>query len=634
MNDKEYKILFIPDQLEIKVKEGTLLLDAALDAGIYLNAHCRGTSSCGKCDVILKSGTVEVTKSSTFHNTEYNSDKKKACQSRVLSDLVIEIPHTARLENAVLNRETHKNTQSTISNHGWRYSPFIKKHYMEINPPSAMDNSSDLKRITRSLKSHKGITVDSVSISTIRKLSLIAREDDWKITATVTESGKTTLLDVEAGDTRNQNYAFAFDIGTTAVRGQLLNLNQGTVTTSATDYNKQISYGADVISRIAVSQRPGGLEKLQGAVFDTLNSLSRQMMTESGVGKESINGIIVAANTVMVHLLLGLSPEHLRLSPYVPTISSLSPIKAHEMGFECAESAMLYLVPSISSYVGGDIVSGIVGCGIHQEEPLTLYIDIGTNGEIVLGNKEWMLCAAASAGPTFEGGGIECGMLAAAGAIEDFSLNHNSKEPILSVIGDTKPLGICGSGIINTTACLLRNGLISPAGKFNTESNNRRIRQAGPEKEYVIAYAHESGTGKDIILSEVDLANLLRSKASLFAAYQTLLLGVNKGFSDIDRVVIAGTFGNSINIENAITIGLIPDIARDKISFAGNGALLGARLIAFSDEVRKQAEETASLITNVELSESKEFMEAYTAAMFLPHTNSSLFPSATQEQQK
>jgi len=426
------------------------------------------------------------------------------------------------------------------------------------------------------------------------------------------------VINVEAGDTRNKHLGLVFDIGTTGIRGQLLDLNRGKVLANSIDYNGQISYGADVISRMVQCQTPGGSARMRKAVVGTLNKLIQGMVKQSGTDIQRIAYMVVAANTVMIHLLFELDTKYLRLSPYVPAAGSLPPVPARDLEIEANEYAHIYTIPSVASYIGGDIVSGILGSGIYQQSAITLYIDIGTNGEIVIGNHDWMVTAAASAGPAFEGGGIKNGMMAVTGAIEDFELESFSR-PVLHTIGDGKPAGICGSGLINITAAMLRAGIIGPNGKFNTELISDRIRHGADGWEYVLAWANESSTHQDIVLTEIDLDNLMRTKAAIFAGCQTLANSVGMQCNQMDRVIIAGTFGNRINIENAITIGLLPDLPRDKFGFIGNGSLLGARLSAFSSDLLRDGHKIASMMTNLELSENPDFMNNYTAAMFSAH---------------
>lgn len=625
----KYKVHFEPDNVDVVVDEGANLMQAAIAAGVHINANCGGAGTCGTCNVLVKQGQVESHQTSKVSAADYKRGMRQSCQTRVMSDLVVEIPVESRLETSVLTQEKLATAAigQTLAT-GWRFAPPVEKRFLELTPPSLEDNASDLSRLLRCIEKSCGLTNIEVDFGVVQKLAGVVRAGKWKTTATFLDhDGLRRLINVEPGDTRGTNYSLAFDIGTTAVRGQLLDLARGSVLAQAIDYNGQISYGADVISRIAQRGKPGGREKLQKAVVETLNKLIKEMVGQAGAGIENVNHVVVAANTVMVHLLLGLDPQYLRLSPYVPTVSNPPLVKAQELGIDVAQNVYLYCVPSVASYVGGDIVAGILGSGIYQRPKVTLYIDIGTNGEIVVGNRDWMVTSAASAGPTFEGGGIKCGMLATTGAIEDFELKTKNGEPGLSVIGGGKPKGICGSGIINMAAVMLRTGLISQDGKFNSDSATRRLRQGEDGYEYLLVPAAESATGKDIVFTEIDMTNLIRAKAALYAGYQTLVKSVGSRMESIDEVVIAGTFGSRLNIENAITIGLLPDMPREKFIFIGNGSLLGARLISFSADLLRESRRVAAMMTNLELSERVDFMTNYTAAMFLPHTDSGLFPS-------
>jgi uncharacterized 2Fe-2S/4Fe-4S cluster protein (DUF4445 family) len=309
----------------------------------------------------------------------------------------------------------------------------------------------------------------------------------------------------------------------------------------------------------------------------------------------------------------------------------MPPVRAANLGLEVFPHVHLYSFPQVSSYVGGDIVSGILGSGIYQRKPVTLYIDIGTNGEIVVGNSEWMVTAACSAGPAFEGGGIKHGMRATLGAIEDFRINPLDFEPMLLTIGMVKPRGICGSGLINMVAEFLESGVISPNGKFNTDLPTKRIRPGPDGMEYVLAFAPDSAAGEDLAITEVDIENLMRAKAAMYAGYVTLLQSVGLSIQSLEQVVIAGAFGSFIDVERAVTIGLLPEIPFERFLFIGNGSLLGARLISFCNETLDDAERIARMMTNVELSENPSFMDNYVAALFLPHTHVEEFPSVMKK---
>jgi uncharacterized 2Fe-2S/4Fe-4S cluster protein (DUF4445 family) len=622
-----YTVHFEPDNIDILVRPGTNLMETAVAAGVHINASCGGAGVCGTCNVIIKHGQVESARTDKIPEHDYKKGVRQACKSKILSDLVVEIPATSRLEKAVLDREEKFSSDALAT--GWQFDPPLKKIYLELPPPSLQDNTSDLSRLLKGMKQQCGLNNVSVDFDILYGLADILREGNWNVTVTLLAdfNGSFKLIRIEPGDTRTKNYSLAFDIGTTAVRGQLLDLNRGRVLAQSVDYNRQISYGEDVISRIAWAKKPGGLEKLQKAAVATVNDMIKSLVRKANIETENISHIVVAANTVITQLLLGFNPEYLRLSPYVPAASFVPLARASSIGIEVADFVYLYCIPSVASYVGGDIVAGILGTGTYQRDKLTLYIDIGTNGEIVIGNKDWMVTAACSAGPTFEGGGIKHGMIAAPGAIEDFDINDRTYEPLITTIDNAKPKGICGSGLINIAAKLLEKGVIDQNGKFNKGLLNRRIREGDNGFEYVLAYGNETQTYKDIVISETDIANLIRSKAAMYAGYQTLLQSVDKKFADLRQVIIAGTFGSNIDIGNAITIGLIPDIPRDRFLFIGNGSLLGARLASFSCDLLYEGRNIASMMTNLELSENSSFMDNYIAALFLPHTDTNEFPS-------
>jgi len=438
------------------------------------------------------------------------------------------------------------------------------------------------------------------------------------------------LVDIEPGNTTERHYALAVDIGTTTVWVQLLDLAKGEIVGHAADYNGQLSYGDDVISRILHSQKEGGLETLQKAVVNTINKVAHGLLKRHKLPVEEISHLTVAANTTMTHLFYAIDPKNIRLSPYTPTACHVPPVRARHLGLDLPEHVFIYSVSSVSSYVGGDIVAGVLASGIFKEPKLTLYIDIGTNGEIVVGNQEWLACAACSAGPAFEGGGIRYGMRAARGAVEEVSVNPQTAEPMFMTIDQVKPKGICGSGLINLLAALLEGNLLAPNGRFREDLNTPRIRESENGREYVLAWADQTASGEDLTLSEVDIENLMRAKAAMFAGYLTLIDSVGLKLQDIEQVILAGAFGSFINLENAISIGLMPDLPRERFQFVGNGSLLGATLLAFSRDLLEEERRVADMMTNFELSETPGFMDHYIAALFLPHTQEDYFPTVTE----
>ncbi len=610
-------------------------METAIAAGVHINASCGGAGVCGTCKVLIKKGEVESTRTSRITDKEYESGIRQACQCRIASDLIVDILPESRMEKAVLSRENKEiSSQAPMPlADGWKFSPPAKKYFVELPGPMLEDNTDDLTRMLMGLRQQHSLDDLSVDYEVMSNLSQILRDGDWQVTVTTLPDNTSgvKIINVEPGDTRARHYSLAFDIGTTAVRGQLLDLNRGKVLAQIIEYNKQISYGEDVISRIVQSQKAGGLKKLQRAVTDTINGMIAGMVEQAKVGIEDISHMVVAANSVMVQLLLGLDPKYLRLSPYVLTVNNVPLVKASSLGIKLRDYVNLYALPLVASYVGGDIVAGILGTGIYQRKTVTLYIDIGTNGEMVIGNSDWMVTAACSAGPTFEGGGIKHGMIATSGAIEGFDINHQDFEPVINIINGEKPKGICGSGLINIVAALLKSGVITQNGKFNTNLSTKRLRKGDDVYEYVLAWAAETQIEKDIVITEVDIDNLIRSKAAMYAGCQTLVKSVGTSCSDMEQVIIAGTFGCNINIENAITIGLLPDLPRDRFVFIGNGSLLGARLTSFSDDLLRDGQKIAGMMTNIELSENADFMDNYMASLFLPHTNTEIFPSVRIE---
>jgi uncharacterized 2Fe-2S/4Fe-4S cluster protein (DUF4445 family) len=631
-------VTFLPNQIEVEVEEGDNLLRAAMEAGVHINASCGGEGVCGKCKIILDKGEVESPLSEHLSDPEYAMGFRLACQTRILGDLVVTIPPESQLDQKILNRERPRKGAGRVVSQivadelrakNLFHPPFGKK-VIHLGPPTLEDNISDLSRVIRALKQEHQIGNIAVDLPVIREMPAILRKGNWEATVTLAyprKAGrKINLIKVEPGNRENRNYGIAIDIGTTTVCAQLLDLNLGTIISQFSEYNAQIGYGEDIISRIVYAQKPGGLKKMKELVVSTINSIIKSLIRKQEIEIGDISQVTLAGNTTMIHLLLEIEPRYIREAPYIPTAKYIPPVQAKEIGISVEDHVWAYIFPSVSSYVGGDIVAGVMASGFYKEKELTLYIDIGTNGEIVVGNNDWLACAACSAGPAFEGGGIKFGMRATEGAIEEFNINPTTYEPMILTIGMIKPKGICGSGLINIVSGLLEACVLDQNGKFNPDLKTSRIRQGMDGYEYVLAYAEQTDIGRDVVITEVDIDNLLRAKGAMYAGYVTLLESVGLSIQDLDRVIIAGAFGNYINLEKSITVGLLPDIDLEKFVFIGNGSLQGARLICFSNDLRNDAMEIVEKMTNFELSESTGFMENYIAALFFPHTNGLFFP--------
>ena len=406
--EKKLKVHFEPGNVDVMVEPGASLLQAAIDAGAHLYASCGGQGTCGTCKVVIKEGEVKTIRTPRVSDKEFAEGVRQACQSRVLTDLLVHIPVESRLEKAVLRQES-KVVGGAVAT-GWRFNPPLTKYYIELPPPTLEDNASDLSRLLRSLKQQYGLSNMTVDFDVVRKLPQALRENDWKVTVTTLVTAmkgrgaasrrRPRLINVEPGNTRERHYSLAIDIGTTTVCAQLLDLNHGKILADAIEYNEQIQYGQDVITRIAYCQNvPGGCGRLQAAVVNTINEVIKELLAQSHVDIKDIGHMAVAGNTTMIQILLGLDPKYIRLAPYTPAATFVPPVKARTVGVNVADHVYLFTFPLIASYVGGDIIAGIVAAGMHQRKALTYYIDIGTNGEIVIGNSDWMTATACSAGP-------------------------------------------------------------------------------------------------------------------------------------------------------------------------------------------------------------------------------------------
>ena len=637
-----YDVKFLPDNVTFEVEEGTNLLQAAMSAGVHINASCGGGGVCGKCRVILEEGRVESERSSLISEKDFEAGYRQACESKVVGDVAVRIPVESQLEARALNRpRPGKNASRMAEEIGVDqlreegiFSPPLLKKIVHVTPPAPGDNISDLTRIIDALRDQHGVHNLNVDFKVIKTLPEIMRDSDFETTVTLAfppsyvadpEEARINLTDIQAGDHTASNYALAVDVGTTTVFGQLLDLQTGRVMDTEGDFNRQISYGEDVITRIVYAEKTGGLKKMQDLIVTTINSIIDILCQRQNVDPEEITVATMAGNTTMTQLLLGVNPKYIRLAPYVPTANFLPPISAQSLGLHLGEHVLVHVFPSVASYVGGDIVAGLIACGVNRRKELTLFIDLGTNGEIVVGNRDWMVSAACSAGPAFEGGGIKFGMRAISGAIEDFSINPSTLEPMILTIDMKKPKGICGSGLINTVAGLFEMGVLEENGKFNRDLDTDRVRSGDDGYEYVLSWADETEIGQDIVLTEVDIDNFIRAKGAMYAGYMTLLEEVGLTIFDLERVIIAGGFGRYINLEKAIITGLLPDMDLDKFIFIGNGSLQGAKLNSLSNYLRQEVKEIVSKITNFELSEVPNYMGQYVAAQFLPHTDRDSF---------
>ncbi len=631
-----YKVLFQLDNKEVEVVEGTTLLAAAEKAGVFVNSICGGQGLCGECRLRVVRGNAKADKHAIgfFSSDEVKEGYVLACQTPVVSDMEVSVPARSRLEmeQIITDAGVNYSAPGKIALHrlpadpAGSLDPLVRKHYLELPEPTIEDNVADIDRVARALRQVTPFTDFEISLDCLRDLAAILRRYHWQVTATVARRGRVGwLLSVEGGDSTAQQYGLAVDVGTTTVVVQLVDLGSGEVLGVEGNHNLQAHYGEDVISRMVFACGRGSLDPLHQAVVTNINLLTKALMQEKKVALADIHGVVAAGNTTMSHFLMGLEPCSIRLEPYVPTATVYPQVLAREVGIEVNPQAILQVLPSVSSYVGGDIVAGILACGLGDSPDVSCLIDVGTNGEIAVGNDEWIVTCSASAGPAFEGGGTKWGMRAAKGAIEALQVKDGGVS--YRTIGDTSVRGICGSGLIDAIYELARHHIIGQDGKFDTTREDPRLIVEDDLPQYVLAPTAATESGRPVTITEADIANLIKSKGAVFAALKSLVDYIGIAFEDIDRLYLAGGFGSSLDIPKAIAIGLLPDIPVSRIQFIGNSSLMGARMALLSGSALEAAVTTARRMTNIELSRYPKFMDEFIAALFLPHTDARLFPS-------
>ncbi|WP_024333947.1 ASKHA domain-containing protein [Desulfotignum balticum] len=631
-----HTIQFLPHNKQITVADGESLIRAAMEAGVHINASCGGGGVCGKCRVRIESGEVEGGISEKLTDQDREKGYRLACLAKVTSDLTVRIPVESEVETSRLTQTMDRHTARAMTvnvedlKQDGLFIPPVEKIYLELDPAVEGDNRADVARIMHHLRIHHDEHRLTMDLSLIRRVPDIIRQENFNVTATilrpVREDGKNEIINIEPGDTTNRNFAIAVDIGTTTVFGQVMDLQSGEVLAQQGEFNAQISYGEDVISRIMYAEKGDGLATLHKRVVETINKIIKGIIKKAKIDTHEVSTITMAGNSTMTQLLLNINPSYIRRDPYVPASILYPPFHATEIGLELAEHTTALVYPGVSSYVGGDIISGIMASGMYRSPELTLYMDIGTNAEIAIGHQEWMVCTAASAGPAFEGGGVKFGMRAAKGAVEDVSINPATYEPMIITVGNEKAKGICGSGLITLAARLLETGIIDSRGKFNQELDTLRIRQTDEIWEYVLVYEKDTQIERDITITEPDLDNLIRAKGAMYSAALTLLDEIGLKVNDIERIILAGGFGSYVDLASAITIGLLPEIEPDKVTYLGNGSLLGCRINCLTNSLRQQVTQVVNMMTNFELASTPSYMDHYMGALFLPHTELNYFP--------
>ena len=628
---KTYTVTFIPDNRTGSVGQGSTIMDAALEAGVYLSSVCGGKGTCGKCRAIVREGQTDMEPSSFLGEDELRKGTVIACKTEVLSDLVVEVPEESRLVGKPKFESVHVQRfgETADGKIAYAHDPLCEKTFFDLPRPSIADNLSDLERLELEISKIQPLPVHT-SLKTLRTLGPLLRESDFNITVTLADRETSVeLVRLEAGDTTDSNFGIAIDIGTTTVIANMIDLNTGIICATAAEYNSQIKYGEDVISRIVYSQEhDDGLKKLNDAIIGDINNLSAKLISQCGISTEDVNYIVCTGNTIMSHIILSLELSSIRREPYISVAGKPPILRVSNVGIQIGEDGIINCLPGPGAYVGSDITAGVLASGMAREMPLSLLIDIGTNGEIVLGNSDLLICCSASAGPAFEGAGTRCGMRATSGAIEKARIDKKGNV-YLTTIGGKKaiPRGICGSGFIDLVAELLMAGIIDRTGRFLENKDDDRLREGDDGPEFVLFAKGERRAERDIVITEADIATFIRTKGSLFTAAEALLYHVGYTWPDVDRVFISGGFGNYIDVQRAVTIGLLPDLPIEKLHFIGNGSITGAQMCLLSREAYQEAVRISGNMTYFDLSTDPWFMNEYTSSLFLPHTDLEKFPS-------
>lgn len=639
-----YKVTFKFEDgslVEAFAAEGENLLEVARKTNVAIDAPCSGNAACGKCRVQLLSGELEAEKTAHITEEEYAQGWRLSCVSKVIADVEVMVPDIAsayksRMKIADLDSakevEIFEKTESDLKAAGISFENDLKVVRVTMNPPSLDDTMPDMERVTWAVKEVCQTEQVKIPFYVMKKMAETLRTYNFDVQCVIRKgSGKVEVLDLCPPKEELKVCGMAVDIGTTSVAALLIDMISGKILAKASTGNGQIRYGADVINRIIESVKPGGRKKLQDAVIkETLNPLVAQMCRAAKIRPQMIYRMAVAGNTTMNHLLVGVDADPVRMEPYIPTFFELENIYAQDLGLSIYPHARLIIAPNIGSYVGGDITAGTFASSIWNKSEMSLFIDLGTNGELVFGNEEFMMSCACSAGPAFEGGDISCGMRATDGAIEACVIDKETMEPALSIIGDEgqKAVGVCGSGIIDLISELFRCGIINPKGKFVREGARIRHDKYGMGS-YVLVFKEDAASVKDVEINEVDIDNFMRAKGAIFSAVRVMLNSLDFTVDMIDNVYVAGGIGSGINMENAVNIGMFPDIPIEKFHYIGNSSLSGAYAMLLSGQAEKKVAEISRNMTYLELSNEPTYMDEFVASCFLPHTDATLFPSLT-----
>jgi uncharacterized 2Fe-2S/4Fe-4S cluster protein (DUF4445 family) len=634
----EHTVTFDVTETAVTLPTGALLTEAARLAGVDLQQPCGGQGRCGRCAVQVTSGDLRRRSTLRLSPADVAQGYALACQAVIEQDVAIHVPPQEQLDR-------HLTTDRIVADvtvppgYDPAAAQTVRRLHLNLIPPSMDDQTDDWSRLQRALRS-EGIESPQISLGLLRQLGRVLRQDNWQVTVIVDKVASLAapvIIDIRPGHVDLPLHGLAIDIGTTTVTVWLVDLLTGQLLAQAAEYNRQIQRGEDVISRIIYATKNGGEEELQTLVLATINNLIARVCQKTAAGNSAsaaaqvtpatIVRATITGNSTMMHLLLSIPADTIRLAPFVTAVNQPPLLNAAEVGLQINPAALVDCLPGVASYVGADISAGVLASGLDDSDQVSLFLDVGTNGETVLGSHEWLVTCACSAGPAFEGAGVLHGMRATRGAIEEVWINGDTYEPALRIIGEGKPRGLCGSGLISLLAELFLTGIIDKGGFINLTLATPRVRQGERGPEYVVAWGAETDSGQDIVITRVDIDNLLRAKAAIYAGFTVLAQSIGFPLEQVGRVLIGGSFGKYINVEKAVQIGLLPDRPWDCFHFLGNTSVAGAYLALIDCRARERIADIAGRMTYVELSADNSFYEAFTSALFLPHTDLDRFPT-------
>ena len=622
-------IRFEPSGLRTIVPLGTTLLEAARQAGVYVTSICGGDGYCGKCKVVVDEGETEAPPTTLLSKQEHHDRVVLACETRVRSDVTVTIPKSHQLDTGriLLDSDAHRFSELAaegMAGGAFPYNPLVQKRCLRMTPPSEQDQLADHERLYAAIRKETDAPVMQTGYRILQALPGILRESNYTVTATLAQRGGTVeVVDVEAGDTSARNWAAVVDVGTTTVVVHLVDLATAATVDAEATYNSQMHFGEDYIRRIIYAEEHDAFGEMQRAIVQDVNGLIGTLAERRAIGQGEITAVVCSGNTAMIHFLLALDPRRIRRAPDVPTAAWVPPIRAAEAGIRISKRGLLYTLPAVGAYVGSDIVAGVLATRLYEAPELSLFIDIGTNGEVVLGSKAWMVCASSSAGPAFEGSGVKHGMRAAPGAIERFKIVEDGRFEYRT-IGEDPPRGLCGSGLLDVLSNLWESGIVDRTGRF-ARRDDPRLADGPDGPEFTLVPAADRRHA--VVITQADVLNLMRSKAGVYAAIQALLEATDTRPEQLQAVYVAGGFGNYLDPASAIMVGMLPDVPVERIRFVGNTAIAGAKMALMSRQALAKAEEIAGRMTYFDLMSHAHYMDAFVQANFLPHTDPDRFPS-------